>query len=42
MEEKLALLKRIGILTADGEVSPLYQSWGSRVSRTEAFDDPTA
>ncbi len=38
----MALLKRIGILTADGEVSPRYQSWGSRVSRTEAFDDASA
>ncbi|HSN99736.1 MAG TPA: hypothetical protein VLS89_15680 [Candidatus Nanopelagicales bacterium] len=34
LEEKVALLKKIGILDENGEVAEKYRSWGSKVSRT--------
>lgn len=33
-EEKLAVVKEAGILTADGQLAPMYQSWGDKASRT--------
>lgn len=34
-EQKLALLREVGILDENGKLAPKYKSWGSRVSRTE-------
>ena len=34
IEEKVALLKKAGILDENGEVAEKYRSWGSKVSRT--------
>jgi len=35
-DQKLALLKKAGILSADGRLSKAYRNWGTKVSRTEA------
>jgi hypothetical protein len=35
------LVKDAGILTADGELAPLYKSWGNKASRTPDEDIPT-
>jgi hypothetical protein len=40
-EEKLKLLRQIGIVTSDGKLSPTYSRWG-HVSRTEGDTDPSA
>lgn len=34
IEEKVALLRKAGILDESGEVAEKYRSWGSKVSRT--------
>lgn len=39
VEEHVARLKRVGILTEDGEIAPLYKSWGNKVSRTPIIND---
>lgn len=44
LEEDIALLRTIGILDENGELSMTYRSWGSKPSRTpediEAIEDP--
>jgi hypothetical protein len=34
-EEKLEMLREVGILDATGKLASKYRSWGTRVSRTE-------
>jgi hypothetical protein len=34
IEEKVALLKKAGILDENGEISKRYRDWGSKVTRT--------
>jgi hypothetical protein len=34
IEEKLALLRKLGIVTNDGKLGARYQNWGKVVSRT--------
>jgi hypothetical protein len=34
LDEKLALLRTVGILDASGKLAKRYRSWGSKVSRT--------
>ncbi len=34
-EEKLQMLRKVGILDATGKLASKYRSWGTRVSRTE-------
>jgi len=38
-EEKLALLKRVGILDDSGKLAAKYKSWGSIVTRTAELDE---
>jgi len=35
-DQKRELLKKAGILSADGRLSKAYRNWGTKVSRTEA------
>jgi hypothetical protein len=35
-EEKVRMLREVGIIDAKGELAKKYRSWGTRVSRTEA------
>ena len=35
-EEKVKMLREVGIIDAKGELAKKYRSWGSRVSRTDA------
>jgi len=35
MEEKVKMLRDVGILDVDGKLAKKYRSWGGRVSRTE-------
>jgi hypothetical protein len=35
-EEKIKLLREVGILDATGKLARKYRSWGKRVSRTES------
>ena len=35
-EEKVKMLREVGIIDAKGGLAKKYRSWGSRVSRTEA------
>ena len=37
-DRKLELLKKAGILSADGRLSNAYRNWGTKVSRTETSD----
>lgn len=37
-EEKLDLLKKIGILTPDGNLAEKYKSWGNKPSRTPEME----
>ena len=41
-EEKLALLKQVGILDDSGKLAAKYKSWGSVVTRTAELDEETA
>jgi hypothetical protein len=36
--DKIASMKRAGILTKDGKLSRKYTSWGKKVSRTPTAD----
>jgi len=38
-EQDLAILKRIGVLTAEGKLNKAAQSWGAKPSRTPVLDD---
>ncbi|MBL8739619.1 MAG: hypothetical protein JNK04_00950 [Myxococcales bacterium] len=40
-EDKLKLLRQIGIVTSEGKLSPTYSSWG-HVSRTDGDSEPSA
>jgi hypothetical protein len=41
VEEKVARLKTVGILTPTGKLAKRYRSWGTNVSRTpELEEDP--
>ncbi len=33
-DEKLVLVKAAGILSEDGKLAPMYQTWGAKASRT--------
>jgi hypothetical protein len=37
-EEKVKMLREIGILDARGKLARKYRSWGTRVSRTQNAD----
>jgi len=37
-DQKPELLKKAGILSADGRLSKAYRNWGTKVSRTELSD----
>ena len=39
LEEKIATLKRIGILTKSGKLSKKYTDWGDKVTRTPTLAD---
>jgi hypothetical protein len=39
VEEDIAILKRAGILTAEGKLAKLYTSWGDTVSRTPTLSE---
>jgi hypothetical protein len=38
-EEKVAVLKRIGLLTANGKPKKSAQAWGNKPSRTPVLSD---
>ncbi|MBK7402322.1 MAG: hypothetical protein IPJ34_40315 [Myxococcales bacterium] len=37
-DEKVAILKKAGILDADGKLTKTYENWGSKVTRTPYAD----
>jgi hypothetical protein len=37
-EQDIAILKRIGLLTADGKLNKAAQSWGGKPSRTPEIE----
>lgn len=40
--QDIAILKRIGLLTAEGKANPAAQDWGSKPSRTPTFEEMRA
>lgn len=39
VDEKVAVLKKAGILDANGKVTKTYKNWGSKVTRTPDAQD---
>ncbi len=38
LDEKIAVLRKAGILDENGELTQTYKSWGAKVTRTPAFE----